>query len=746
MPIRPLIRGALLSLLLVLVPSLTRAQPVEPPPDRPKIGLVLSGGGARGIAHIGVLRTLERLKVPVDIVVGTSMGALVGGAYASGRSVEELQAFVHAADWESILADRPNRRSLSYARREEDQLVPSRIEMGVNRRGATLPPAAAGNSALEYALEQLVSPASADLPSNRLPLPFRALATDLLSGDLQQLEQVPLFLALRASMAVPGVFAPVRVDGRLLVDGGLVRNLGIDVARQLGADIIIAVNAGSPLLEEQELSSAIGVTNQMLQILTEQNVARSLRELRPSDVLIDPQLDSMSFLDFGRREQALEVGERAAMAVQERLAPLALPETQYRQLRLALRQRPAASQPAVAALPLGELRIEGTKRSNPEALKTELGHLLGLKPDAPTTQPQIEKAATALQGRGEFERVDVQSSERADGKRDVTLRVSETDWAFSRLRIGLELYSNFDDANRFSLVATHHASWLNSWGAELRSLLRIGSKRELGAELRQPLGPGSPWYAALRLSSQSSDTDIFGDHNLRVARLAYSNSTSELILGRRLGNWGDVRFGTVDREDLNRLRVPQDPENKPAQQRQGVFGQFRLDSLDSMAFPSRGQLLDARAEILYKRSTGDIGLQYAFVGMSAFQWRSWAGHLYAEFAHASDDDSPRLLGGFLRLSGSPDNSMRGSNLALARLVMAKRIGQMPLGLGHAVRLGFSIETGNVTQRGHPIKSAELRLAGSGFLSIDTRFGPFYLALGHTKDRGGALYLYLGPVF
>ena len=221
------------SLAQTVLPGDPPIAPIRADGQRAKIGLVLSGGGVRGLAHIGVLKVLRERKIPVDLVVGTSMGAVVGGAYASGRSIEEMEAFVQHTDWPSVLADRPPRQNLSFRRREEDQTIPSRLELGVDPRGGrtTLPPSAAGNSALEAALESLVRGEQAETPISQLRLPFRALATDLLNGDLVEMVDTPLFLAMRASMAVPGVFSPVRVNGRAVVDGGLVRNLSASMWR-----------------------------------------------------------------------------------------------------------------------------------------------------------------------------------------------------------------------------------------------------------------------------------------------------------------------------------------------------------------------------------------------------------------------------------------------------------------------------------------------------------------------------------
>lgn len=738
----PLLQKSLLACVLAvlfLLPASAQtltSSPETAAPARPRIGLVLSGGGARGLAHLGVLRALRELRVPVDLVVGTSMGAVVGGAYAAGRSVEEIEEIVHSADWATILSDRPQRRELSFARREEDQLLPSRIEMGLNRDGVSLPPAAVGNSALERTLERLISGQRADLPLNRLALPFRALATDLLSGEMHEMIDTPLFLALRASMAVPGVFAPVRIQGRPMVDGGLVRNLGVDIARKMGADIIIAVNVGSPLLEERELGSAVGVANQMLQILTEQNVTRSLKELRPADVLIDPQLDSMGFLDFQRLAPTVEVGHRAALAAQERLQQLALTDADYSAHQQS-RQPLASAKPQ--ALPLQALEIKGTRRSNPQALQSSLG----LQAGEPVTEAQVERAAAVLYGSGDFDRVDSAILDSA-GRRQVTLQVNEAAWARSRLRVGLELYSNFDDANRFSLVAMHSANWLNPWGAELRTLGRIGAKRELGTELLQPLGAGSALYLAPRLHYEESEADAF-DGGRRVARYAVSLGTAGLSLGWRLGNWGDVRLGTARLRTRTRVQLPEDPSLGSSRlSLRSHYVQLRIDSLDSMAFPARGQLLDLSYARLDSAQTGSVD-QVSALGLSAFQLGPWAGHLYGEFSHASIG-STRSLGGFLRLSGSPDSSLEGRNLFLGRLVMAKRIGQMPLGLGQSVRVGFSVEIGGAVPEQQSLQAGDLKLAGSGFLAVDTRFGPFYLALGGTRGGQSAVYLFLGPVW
>lgn len=728
-------RPALAQTTLALPSSTQAAEQTASVKPRPRIALVLSGGGARGLAHIGVLRVLQELRVPVDMVVGTSMGALVGGAFASGRSVDELEAFVNSADWTAILADRPPRQELSYRRREDDQLLPSRIEVGLGLGDVSLPPAAAGNSGLEFALERLIASQYADLSTGQLPLPFRAIATDLLTGELADLDDSPLFLAMRASMAIPGFFSPVRVKGRLMVDGGLVRNMGVESARAMGADLIIAVDVGTPLAEEKELGSALGVSRQMLSILTTQNVARSIRTLRPEDVLIDPDLGNLSFLDFGRRDEAVATGQRAARAAHERLSQFALSAQEYA-LHEQRRQRPPALAPQ--ALPLASLDIEGAKLTNPEVLKKEIDLLVG----QPASQAQINAATSQLYGRGDFDRLDTQVLDR-DGERHVTIHVSEADWARSRLRLGLELSSNFADDNSFKVVALHKLSWINRWGAELRSQASIGSQRKLGSSFYQPLGAGSPWYVEPGISFNGEPWDYYVNGK-RLARYNTRLTLASFALGRRLGNWGDVQLGYNRFKGEAVVQIPEQASNGPHEQSgsQSLL-RLRADTLDSIAFPTRGYLLDLSTTRTQIYSSGQTSNDVSFSGLAAYRAGDWAGHGLAEFSHASFG-SATSLGGFLRLSGSPKSSLSDQNVGLLRLVTAKRIGTMPVGLGETVRGGFSLELGGAVPNGQRLQPSDLKLAGSLFIAVDTRLGPFYLAAGSTRGADSALYLFLGP--
>jgi len=294
----------------------------------------------------------------------------------------------------------------------------------------------------------------------------------------------------------------------------------------------------------------------------------------------------------------------------------------------------------------------------------------------------------------------------------------------------------------------HVADWLNPWGAELRSIARIGSTRGLDTEFYQPLGPGSRWFASAKLGYQAGSNDVF-NQGQRALRVSSSLANAQLELGRRIAGLGDLRFGLGKLRAADEVILPAPPGGGLRSQLYGQqYLELHTDTLDSLAFPSRGQWMTARIEWLKPRGEQHV-INASLLGLGAFRLGEWAGQLYGEAAHAEHGQA-RTLGGYLRLSGTPDGSLAGANMALLRVVMARRIGEMPVGLGGAVRVGFSLEAGAVGAgsglRLSNLPSSGWKQAASGFLSVDTRFGPFFLALGSTRGGDTAAYLLLGPTW
>ena len=304
--------------------------PAPAPQARPRIGLVLSGGGARGIAHVGVLKILERERIPIDVISGTSMGAIVGGLYASGMSAAQIEAELLKVNWSEVFTNRVDRTLLSQRLKEDDFKLSPALEFGMNSGELRAPMSALYGRGFEALLRRYTMPVRNLTDFSKLPIPFRAVATNMESGKQVVLGSGDLAHALRSSMSVPGVFAPTEFDGQILGDGMLVDNLPVDVAKAMGADVLIAVNIGATLAGRETLSSVGGLTSQMLSILTEQNVQRSLALLGPNDVLLTPELGALSAGDFDKTAELIQLGEAVSAPQLQQLARLSLDKPSYR--------------------------------------------------------------------------------------------------------------------------------------------------------------------------------------------------------------------------------------------------------------------------------------------------------------------------------------------------------------------------------------------------------------------------------
>ena len=703
-----------------------------------KVALVLSGGGARGLAHIGVLKVLRDARVPVDFIVATSMGSIVGGAYAAGHTPEEMEALVRGADWDRIFSDRAPREFLSFRRKEDDLRLIGKSELGVKRDGLVFPRGALGSQNLEEFLRQLSSPASDARTLNDLPILFRAVATDLVTGEQVVLADVPLATAMRASMSVPGAFAPTQVDGRLLGDGGLVRNLPVEVARQMGADVIIAVNVGTPLMPKDALASAFGVAQQMINILTEQNVGISLGMLLPEDVLISPALRDVSFIDFDRGEESIRIGEAAAREVAPRLAALAVDPPRYAAWEAQRTRRPQSHERPVAAI-----LVEGTRLTNPEAIRRELQARAGVQVGSQVSDEQLVTAARILHGWGDFERVDVRT--RLDeGRRNVIIDVEEKAWGPNYLRVGGRAVSDFQTDARFALTLQHTHTWINSWGAEWRSEVTLGDTRRFGTSIFQPLGPGSPWFVSGQVESMKQNVDVFDNGYRRTDRLTLGTTSALAAMGLRLGNSGVARIGGGYQRYRTRPLISSTVDETASDSAKVAFANLRFDTIDDSNFPRRGYVAEAHASSYYYAGGGDPIQSYELAFLKPMTWDRLTFLAILNAARSLDDRGGFSLGGFLSLSGTPVGAITGSQAVMLSNLVYYRIGEfLPRTIGRNLYAGFSLEAGNAWVRKSDIDYGEVKKAASVFLGLDSILGPIYLGYGHTFGGKSAVYLFLG---
>jgi len=725
-----------LFLIAALLPLVVSAADV-----RPRICLVLSGGGARGAAHVGVLKVLEELRVPIDCIAGTSMGAIVGGAYASGTTVAEMEAQLQSITTEALFDDDPPRPERSMRRKADDARLFVGPEIGVDpARGLRLPKGVVSGTALEAVLRRLVHSGGVSR-FDRMPIPFRAVATDIETGKMVVFSEGDVPNVMRASMSVPGVVAPVEVDGRELVDGGLVRNLPVDVARAMGADIVIAVNLGTPLLKREQINSVLDVSGQMINILTEQNVQTSLAQLKRGDVLIAPALEAFSAGDFSGAARAVAIGEAAARAQAAQLAALALDVPGYAQWQArfgAVR----AGLPTRRGAVVSEVRVEGTERVNPEVVL----RAVNTRPGEPLDQKTLDADLRRLYGWGDFERVGFKIDEAPAGP-IVDFDVSEKSWGPDYLRFGLGLQSDFTSESTFTLLASYRRTWLNSLGAEWRNDVQLGRDNLIVSEWFQPLDLARRWFVAPRAEITRRPFNLYSG-DVRLARYDVIQRDVGLDVGLDASPSLQLRAGvirgsrrfTLDTGDV--LSVPQSQASQVGALRLGL----RSDTLDNRQFPRSGHaagltLTDSRgwlgADDSYARWEGDW-LSSAALGSHVFALRARAGGRIG--AHALPLSDQFRLGGFLNLSAYAPDRFVGGAFETVSATYSGRVLEIPLLRGGYA--GFALEAGRM--RDQPLGgSSGIRKSITPFVAIDSPLGPVYFGLGFAPDGNRSAYITLG---
>ena len=703
---------------------------------RPKVCLVLSGGGARGAAHIGVLKVLEEMHVPVDCIAGTSMGSLVGAAYASAMTVPDMEALIQRISTQSLISEKPPRRDQAIRRKLDDRSILFGLELGLrDDLDVTLPKGIISGVGLETILRRL-SKVQGYRKFDDLAVPFRAVATDLVTGKAVVFSEGELPNVMRASMSIPGLIAPAEIDGRLLVDGMLTDNLPVDVARAMGADVVIAVNLGTPLLKREEVTSLVGVTSQMVNILTEQNVQASLASLTPADVLIEPEMGDFSSVDFDHLSKAVPIGEAAARKAAPKLAALAVPDDVY----AAWRER-LAHVPPPDARPVAEVRFRPMKRVNAETLTA----MLETRPDAPIDQDALDRDMRRLFGTGDFEHVNYRFVEEA-GRRVLDIDAVEKSWGPNYLRFGLGLGSNFRGDSFFNVAASYRRTWLNSLGAEWRTDAQVGHTTRLATEFYQPLGTRHGFFVAPRAELERRGFDLF-QGSQRIARYNVRTAQAALDIGTDLTKYGEARVGILSGSLSASLDTGPQALAPPDHVSQGAAtAQVVLDQLDSANFPRFGTAGSAHVFASSKVLGGDDSYtKWDAAWLGAYSFGPHTLHAALKAGGALGGSLPRYdlfqWGGFLQQSGYPTGALIGKRLTFGRLVYSYKLREQWLFEG--VYAGVSLEAGRMDKPLVPGSPTGTLTSIGVYLGVDSLLGPLYLGYGWAADGNRSAYLYLG---
>ncbi|HPC82883.1 MAG TPA: patatin-like phospholipase family protein [Thermoanaerobaculaceae bacterium] len=701
---------------------------------RPRVGLVLSGGGALGLAHVGVLKVLEELHVPVDCVAGTSMGAIVGGLYAAGYSPQEIERLAYELPWGELIEDRPDRRHLPYRRKVDDQTYLTPIQLGLSGGRLRMPSGLIAGHRLGIELRLLTLRAQGTEDFDRLPLPFRAVAADIGTGEMVILRRGELAHAMRASMAVPGVFSPVELDGRLLVDGGLVDNLPVDQARAMGADVVIAVDVGTPMAAKRRPDSIASILSRTSDMLTRVNVERMLPGVA---ILIRPDVGRFSLLDFGRAREILPKGEAAAKEHVAELARLAVDDDEWQ--TFLQRHRRATPDIRIATVSIdpgpgldhraiaGKVKARPGTYLDPEGLRDDLRRLWEL---------------------GEFETVtfDVVAT---DAGWELRLVGNRKSWGPNFLRVGLSMATDLEGESRFSLLGAITMTRIDRLGGELKASVQAGGDPLALGEIYQPVQAGGPLFVAASAGLGSRKTQLAIGNRMEQYRFASQRVAADL--GLALGRYGELRAGV--RRDATRGRATAN-ERRELPRFDRDDGGWRialaLDQLDNVNFPRTGFL--ALAEFFEARQGLGADTPYRRLDLNAVVAASRGRHTLVGLAHGTSALGGTLppherlaLGGLFNLTGLPPGEVSGSYGGVAGIVYLYRLGQLPL-FGNGVYTGVSFETGNAWNTSRAVRGSHLRRSGAVLFGADTLLGPLYFGWGTTSGGKDSFYLLLGRSF
>ena len=559
---------------IVLLAAIAGTAGAAPDPAvRPKIGLALEGGGALGCAHIGVLEVLEELRIPVDFIAGTSIGAIVGGLYAAGMSPAEIKQSLAAVHMDDMFTDRPERTQVSVRRKEDDGRYLKDLQLGMKRWRLITPTGLIMGQELGFLLGSLTMRASGIESFDSLGVPFRAVATDILTGETVVLDHGDLADAMRASMSVPGVFAPVEIDGRLLVDGGLTANLPVDIVREMGADVVIAVDIGSPLGSRRDVRSAIGVSMQVIGLLTRGNTEAQIGR---ADLVVHPDLTEFNGLSFDSAPEMVLRGALAARLVADTLASYALDEAGYAAYLKRIRRRPPAR------ISVAFVRIDGRSRVDPRRIEARLDSRPGRDLDLGALRDDLTRAYDI----GEFERVEFRLSGAGD-RAGVSLRTKDKYWGPDYVRFGLNFMDDLDGRGQYNLLAGYTWTCINARGGEWRVDLQTGRTGRVFTEFYQPIDFGERLFAAPYFEASNSTKDIYADGR-RLAEYRVRSAMGGASLGMRVGTVAEMRAGA--RWGRTRSRIESGEEDLPEYDvRHGeVTGRAVIDQLGQHRVPALG--------------------------------------------------------------------------------------------------------------------------------------------------------------
>ncbi|GGQ15303.1 patatin-like phospholipase family protein [Shewanella litoralis] len=733
---------------VVLQPAIAAPKTAK---ERPTIGLVLSGGGAKGTAHIGVLKVLEKHRIPVDYIAGTSIGAYVAGMYALGYSAEQIEHIMLKGEWSKGYSDTIPRESLSYRDKQQRDQFNIPLTVGYNDNSLTSPSGLLRGQSMSLLLRHSTDLVEQFGDFDDLAIPYRAVATDLATSEAVVLSSGSVVQAMQASATVPGALQPAIIDGRLLVDGGIANNMPVDVVKAMGADIVIAVDIGSPLVGQDRLDSTVAVLEQLSTILTQASTARQKTLLTERDILIRPAIDVLSTTDFTIMPLALKLGEDAANIQLDRLKKLGIKESAYIAYQADKQQQSLLWRDPLKK-PIYKIAFDNQSKVSEKLLRERLN----IKKGDVLTKEDLAAALNRVYALNKFERVDAEFEDVEQG-RIITITTRAKSWGPNYFQAGFNWEDDFSLDSAITLSLAYTMTDLTQMGGEWRNEIELGYRKLVATEFYQPLDRDQTFYSLSRLQYQMRNWDLV-DQDSSYLLLENNVAQLELGIGYNYDSDGVIELGFVGENGQVKSEVG--VQNSINYHSTGGYLKVTYDTLNSISFPTDGNRFTFTSYLRDESYSGQTSADNTFSDDLAWQFEAdWKGALKLgnhaivgkiELATTQNDGNFTLhvaeLGGFLNLSGYRKDTLVGAHKIFSAVIYQYDLGRDVLITDLPLYLGVSLEGGNVWFERDEMDLDDLIYASSLYLGTDTDWGPAALGLGVTDRGDTAFYLFLGKNF
>jgi NTE family protein len=721
---------------LAIVLAFLLSLPLGVAQARPKIGLVLGGGGAAGVAHIGVLKVLEENHIPVDVIAGNSMGAVIGSLYASGMSAADIEKVAKELDWIKLFSDDPSHQIKSFQQKQQSSDFFSAFSVGLSKDGVKLSSGLIDGQRLMFELRRLLAPVEHISDFDRLPIPFRAVATDIRTGETVVLQQGNLATAVRASMSIPGLFAPVTINKRLLVDGLVSNNLPVDIARQMGADILIV--SSIPPDNNKKLESALDISVQAMDLLMRKTSAAQLASLTPQDILIQPPIGDIGSLEFNRVAETIPLGvkgARAQLAALQRLAAVSQDDgATSRQAKL--------HSPVDDVMTVASIQIENDSSLSEAVLREKLGIRAGDKLDDKYLQAGLDR----LYSLGYFSLVDYSLHQRPGGDYDLKVMAHKSAEGDKRISAGFALGDDFNGDTRYQAGVKYVRQGLTDKGTELRAQGVIGNRMLAQVELYHPLRDAKETFVAPRAWYQERDATIVSNGQ-QLAALRAQEIGGQTDVGRALGNAAEMRAGVFYQRVKPQVKTGTVALAADSLTEAGIKLRYQADTLDSVNFPTKGGRFTAE----YTHGTTGLGSDANFSRIELEGEQVWSKDKHRFIASGRTVANSNNEKGVLYASGDAlqtgrlafsDNKQLIGNYTLeASLTYMRQLAEIP----HIAKLhvGASVGESQAWQQRDAVDLGHLRTTAGVFVGGETPVGPAFVGIRKTQGFDQEAYFNFG---